>query len=248
MDRLLYIAMSGAKENMHGISVRANNLANTGTVGFKADFEQARAMQAFGAGLPTRVFSMTERPGQNFDSGALIITERELDMAIQGDGWFAVQDKDGNEAYTRAGNMQLSPTGMLLTASGLPVLGDDGPIQLPVPLAKMEIGQDGTVSARVQGAPANVMEQVGRIKLVKPPYAEIEKGNDGLFRRKDGQLAEVSAEVSLLHGAYEGSNVNAIGEMTSMISLQRQFELQVKMMKQAEQMDQQQNQLLRIIG
>ncbi|OZB39294.1 MAG: flagellar biosynthesis protein FlgF [Alishewanella sp. 34-51-39] len=200
MDRLLYIAMSGAKENMHGISVRANNLANTGTVGFKADFEQARSMQAFGAGLPTRVFSMTERPGQNFDSGALIITERELDMAIQGDGWFAVQDKDGNEAYTRAGNMQLSPTGMLLTASGLPVLGDDGPIQLPVPLAKIEIGQDGTVSARVQGAPANVLD------------------------------------------------VNAIGEMTSMISLQRQFELQVKMMKQAEQMDQQQNQLLRIIG
>ena len=248
MDHLLYIAMSGAKENMNGIAVRANNLANTGTVGFKADFEQARAMQAFGEGLPTRVFSLTERPGQNFDSGALIITERELDMAIQGDGWFAVQDKDGNEAYTRAGNMQLSPTGMLLTASGLPVLGDDGPIQLPVPLAKMEIGQDGTVSARVQGAPANVLEEVGRIKLVKPPYAEIEKGSDGLFRRKDGQIAEAAVDVSLLKGAIESSNVNAVGEMTYMISLQRQFELQVKMMKSAEDMDSQQNQLLRIVG
>lgn len=248
MDRLLYIAMTGAKENMNGISVRANNLANTGTVGFKADFEQARAMQAFGEGLPTRVFSLTESPGQNFDSGAVIITERDLDVAIQGDGWLAVQDKDGNEAYTRAGNLQLSATGMLLTANGQPVMGDGGPIQLPVPLAKMDIGLDGTVSARAQGAPANVLEEVGRIKLVKPEYADIVKGQDGLFRRKDGQDAVASAEVSLLSGAYEGSNVNAIGEMTTMISLQRQFELQVKMMKQAEQMDQQQNQLLRIMG
>ena len=248
MDRLLYIAMSGAKENMNGISLRANNLANTGTVGFKADFEQARSMQAFGAGLPTRVFSMTESPGQNFDSGAMIITERELDIAIQGDGWFAVQDKEGNEAYTRAGNLQLTPAGMLVTASGLPVMGDDGPIQLPVPLAKMEIGIDGTVSARAQGAPADVLVQVGRIKLVKPELVDVVKGNDGLFRRKDGEVAEASADVALLHGAYEGSNVNAIGEMTSMISLQRQFELQVKMMKQAEKMDQQQNQLLRIMG
>lgn len=248
MDRLLYIAMSGAKENMNGISVRANNLANTGTVGFKADFEQARAMQAFGEGLPTRVFSLTESPGQNFDSGAVIMTERDLDVAIQGDGWFAVQDKDGNEAYTRAGNLQLSATGMLLTANGQPVIGDGGPIQLPVPLAKMDIGLDGTVSARAQGAPANVLEEVGRIKLVKPEYADLVKGHDGLFRRRDGQMAEASIDVSLLNGAYEGSNVNAIGEMTTMISLQRQFELQVKMMKQAEQMDQQQNQLLRIMG
>ncbi|WP_333608547.1 flagellar basal body rod protein FlgF [Arsukibacterium sp.] len=248
MDRLLYIAMSGAKENMNAISVRANNLANTGTVGFKSDFEQARAMQAFGAGLPTRVFSMTERPGQNFDAGPVIMTERELDIAIQGDGWFAVQAADGTEAYTRAGNLQLSPTGMLETANGLPVIGDDGPILLPIPLAKLEIGMDGTLSALVQGAPANALEEVGRIKLVKPEFAELEKGNDGLFRRKDGELAKASAEVSLLSGAYEGSNVNAVGEMTYMISLQRQFELQVKMMKKAEDMDRQQNMLLRIMG
>ncbi len=178
----------------------------------------------------------------------MIITERELDIAIQGEGWFAVQDKNGNEAYTRAGNLQLTPDGMLRTANGHPVLGEDGPILLPLPLAKMEIGQDGTVSARVQGAPANALEIVGRIKLVDTEYRAVEKGNDGLFRRKDGELAQESAAVTLLHGAYEGSNVNAVSEMTTMISLQRQFELQVKMMKKAEQMDQQQNQLMRIIG
>lgn len=248
MDHLLYIAMSGAKENMNGLSVRANNLANTGTVGFKADFEQARAMQAFGAGLPTRVFSLTEQPGQNFDAGSIVMTERELDVAVQGDGWLSVQAPDGSEAYTRAGSLQLSATGMLETTNGLPVLGDNGPIQLPVPLAKVEIAADGTISALPQGAPANAMMVAGRIKLVNPAYQDIHKGNDGLFRRRDGQLAEASADVSLQSGAIETSNVNAVGEMTYMISLQRQFELQVKMMKNAEDMDRQQNQLLRVTG
>lgn len=248
MDHLLYIAMSGAKENMNGLSVRANNLANTGTVGFKADFEQARAMQAFGAGLPTRVFSMTEQPGQNFDAGSIVMTERELDVAVQGDGWLSVQAPDGSEAYTRAGSLQLSATGMLETTNGLPVIGDNGPIQLPVPLAKIEIAADGTISALPQGAPANAMIVAGRIKLVNPAYQDIHKGNDGLFRRRDGQLAEANAAVSLQSGAIETSNVNAVGEMTYMISLQRQFELQVKMMKNAEDMDRQQNQLLRVTG
>ena len=248
MDHLLYIAMSGAKENMNSIAVRSNNLANTSTVGFKADFEQARSMQAFGDGLPTRVFSLTERPGQNFDGGAIIMTERELDVAVQGDGWIAVQSRDGSEAYTRGGNLQINAQGMLETSSGLPVIGDGGPIQLPVPLAKVEIGIDGTISVLPQGAPANAVVDAGRIKLVKPLNTELEKGTDGLFRRKDGQLAEANVEVTLLNGAIEGSNVNAVGEMTYLISLQRQFELQVKMMKSAEDMDTQQNQLLRMIG
>jgi flagellar basal-body rod protein FlgF len=247
MDHLLYIAMSGAKENMNGISIKANNLANSTTTGFKADLEQARAMQAFGEGLPSRVFSLTERPGQNFDDGAFIITERELDVAVQGKGWLSVQDAEGNEAYTRAGNLQLSPTGVLQTASGLDVIGEQGPIQLPLPLAKMEIGVDGTISIRPQGAPANVMQEVARLKLVKPEFQDIEKGTDGLFRRKDGEIAEADATVKVLSGAVEGSNVNAVGEMTQMISLQRQFEVQVKMMKTAEEIDRQHNQIMRVI-
>jgi len=247
MDHLLYIAMSGAKENMNALGVRANNLANANTTGFKADLEQARSMQAFGDGLPSRVFAMTEMPSQNFDAGELKITENDLDIAIQGDGWFAVQDADGNEAYTRAGNLKISADGMLQTASGLPVMGEGGPIQLPVPLAKIDIAADGSIQARAQGAPANAMVEVGRIKLVKPENQNVVKGNDGLFRQKDGEVAEADATVSLLSGALEGSNVNAVGEMTYLISLQRQYELQVKMMKTAEDMDRQHNQVLRII-
>ncbi len=247
MDKLLYVAMTGAKENMNAISVRANNLANANTVGFKADLEQARAMQAFGDGLPTRVFSMTEMPSQNFDSGELKITQNELDVAINGDGWLTIEDKDGNEAYTRAGNLKINELGILQTASGQNVLGEGGPIELPVPLRKVEIAEDGTVFVVPRGAPANALAEVGRIKLVNPERQDMFKGNDGLFRRKDKQNAELDPTVKLISGAVEGSNVNAVAEMTYMINLQRQYELQVKMMKTAEDMDRQQNQLLRII-
>lgn len=247
MDKLLYVAMTGAKENMNAISVRANNLANANTVGFKADLEQARAMQAFGDGLPTRVFSMTEMPSQNFDSGELKITQNELDVAINGDGWLTIEDRDGNEAYTRAGNLKINELGILQTASGQNVLGEGGPIELPVPLRKVEIAEDGTVFVVPRGAPANALAEVGRIKLVNPERQDMFKGNDGLFRRKDKQNAELDPTVKLISGAVEGSNVNAVAEMTYMINLQRQYELQVKMMKTAEDMDRQQNQLLRII-
>jgi flagellar basal-body rod protein FlgF len=247
MDNMLYIAMSGAKQNMNSIAVRANNLANVKTTGFKADFEQARAMQAFGEGLPTRVFSMTERPGQNLDSGAIITTDRDLDVAIEGDGWIAVQAPDGSEAYTRQGNLRITDTGTLETANGMMVMGEGGPIVLPVPLEKLEIGKDGTISVLPQGAPGNAVEDVDRIKLVKPELRSMYKADDGLFRRHDGQENDADGRVSIISGALETSNVNAVGEMTHMISLQRQFELQVKMMKTAETNDQQHNQIMRVV-
>ncbi|GGB45006.1 flagellar basal-body rod protein FlgF [Oceanisphaera marina] len=247
MDHLLYIAMSGAKENMHSVAVRSNNLANANTTGFKADMEQARAMQAFGEGLPTRVFAMTERPGQNFSSGPIQTTGRDLDVAVAGDGWLAVESKDGSEAYTRFGSLQVSPEGLLQTSNGLNVLDDGGgPIFLPLPLEKMEINKDGTIFARLEGEPANGGEELQRIKTVLPNNGDLEKGQDGLFRRKDGQVEAPSAQVQLLAGALEGSNVNPVAEMTHLIDLQRRFETQLKMMSHAEENDKAHAQLLRI--
>lgn len=247
MDKMLYIAMSGAKENMNALAVRANNLANANTVGFKSELAQARAMQAFGDGLPTRVFAMTEIPSQNFDAGELKITGNDLDVAINGNGWIAVQDAKGQEAYTRAGNLKLTVEGFLETASGDRVLSEGGPIEVPQPLSKIAINQDGSIQVQAKGAPSTALQEVARIKLVNPDHRDLQKGNDGLFRLKTGVPAEADPLVQLIPGAVEGSNVNAVGEMTYMISLQRQYELQVKMMKTAEEADRQQNQLLRII-
>ncbi|HFG1718890.1 flagellar basal body rod protein FlgF [Vibrio cholerae] len=247
MDRALFLAMSGAKQNMQAMQLRANNLANVSTTGFRADLAQARSMQAYGEGLPSRVFSMTERPGHNFAQGSVITTGRDLDITIQGDGWISVLDKTGKEGLTRNGNLRIDETGLLLNGNGHPVLGETGaPITLPVPLNKVEIGGDGTISVRPQGAPADAMEVVDRIKLVRLNDQSLFKDVNGLFRATDPNTQfEADASVKILTGALEGSNVNAIGEITSLIDLQRQFEMQVKMMSTAEEMDKASDSLLR---
>lgn len=247
MDRALFLAMSGAKQNMQGMQLRANNLANVSTTGFRADLEQARSMQAYGDGHPSRVFSMTERPGHKFDQGSVITTGRELDITIQGDGWISVLDRTGSEGLTRSGNLNIDQTGLLTNSSGHLVLGEQGaPITLPIPISKVEIGTDGTISVRPQGAPADAMVIVDRIKLVKPDNRSLFKDINGLFRSKEPEVEyQPDATVKILTGALEGSNVNAVGEMTNMIDLQRQFEMQVKMMSTAEEMDRASDSLLR---
>ncbi|MGB2426696.1 MAG: flagellar basal-body rod protein FlgF [Alteromonas sp.] len=247
MDNFLYIAASGAKQDLLGTAVRANNLANAQTVGFKAQLEQARAMPSYGDGLPSRVFSMTESPSNIYDDGAMIQTERPLDLAIQGNGWFAVQDSNGNEAYTRAGNMRLSAEGVLEDTHGNVVIGDAGPISLPIPLDNIDIAGDGTISLRPLGAPVTVLEEVGRLKLVNPDYQQMQRSTDGLFRLKDGSVADQDDNVVIRSGMLEGSNVNAIEEMVSMITLQRHYEMQVKLMKKADELSMRGNMLMRII-
>lgn len=247
MDKLLYIAASGAKQDLQAAAIRANNLANAQTTGFKALLENARAMPAYGEGMPSRVFSMTESPTNNYAGGAMIKTDRQLDVAIQGEGWFSVLDPQGNEAYTRAGSLQLGPNGGLEDAHGNKVVGDAGAIFLPIPLSNINIANDGTISVRPQGAPESVSEEVGRLKLVNPNVRDIQRGEDGLFRLKTGEAAEEDINVAVRTGMIEGSNVNGIDEMVSMISLQRHYEMQVKLMKKADRMDMRGNQLLRII-
>lgn len=247
MDNMLYIAMSGAKEDLNAVALRANNLANVNTTGFKADLAQARAMQAYGEGHPSRVFSLTERPGQNFAAGGLRTTGRDLDVAVVGQGWLHVLDDNGEEAMTRNGNLEITEGGMLQTSSGQPVMGEAGPIFIPLPITNITIGKDGTISVQPQGAPSQVREEIDRISVVNPPNGNIEKGTDGLFRMKGGEelpLPDFNARLEV--GALEGSNVNAIEEMTQMIALHRNYEMSVKMMKAAEENDQRAEQLLRI--
>ena len=248
MDNLLYIAMSGAKENMNGIAVRGSNLANVNTTGFKSDLEQARSMQAFGPGLPTRVFSLTETVSQNFEAGPLQTTGNNLDLAIDGQGWIAVQSPSGEEMYTRNGKLTIDVTGELKDMKGNSVLGINGtPIIFPLPLEKIEISRDGMIEIRPEGAPPNAMEELGMIKTVNPDVKNLTRGEDGFFRKMDGQPEAAAIGVEVVQGALEGSNVNAASEMTHMMTLQRQFEMQIKMMKTAEDIDRASDSLLRII-
>ncbi|QPK61905.1 flagellar basal-body rod protein FlgF [Methylomonas sp. LL1] len=233
MDRSLYIAMNGAKQTLLAQSANANNMANTQTVGFKSDLEQFRAMPAFGPGYPSRVYAMTERPGSDLSSGGIQTTGRDLDIAINGEGWLAVQAQDGSEAYTRAGELRITPQRLLENGAGRKLVGETGlPITIP-PAQKIEIGRDGTISIIPEGSNATTMVLIDRIKLANPGNGNLEKREDGLMHRKQtgGPPVQADANINLMQGALEGSNVNAMSAMVEMIELARSFELQTKVMK-----------------
>lgn len=234
MDKMLYVAMSGAKETLIAQANANNNLANANTTGFLSDLNQFRSMPVFGDGHPTRVYAMDERPQTNFDRGSVQHTGRDLDVAVKDGGWLAVQAPDGNEAYTRRGDLRVDENGLLVTGNDLPVLGNGGPIAIP-PYEKIDIGVDGTVSIRPLGAGAEQLAVIDRIKLVAPQYEQMKKGDDGLFRLADDSVAEADPAQRLTSGALVASNVNVVNEMVDMIELSRRFELQVKMMKTAEE-------------
>ncbi len=235
MDRSLYIAMSGAKQSLLEQNSNANNLANMQTTGFKSDLEWFRSRPVFGAGFPTRVYAMIEKPGTDFSPGAMQTTGRDLDVAINGEGWIAVQGEDGKEAYTRGGDLRITPEGLLRTGTGLQIMGQNGPITIP-PSERLVIGSDGTVSIVPMGAGnATTLMVLDRIKLVKPEMTAMEKQGDGLLHPKNGLPLAASADVSLAQGILESSNVNAFAAMTEMIELARNFELQTKVMKNVDE-------------
>lgn len=242
---MLYVAMSGAKQNMLAQSVNANNLANISTNGFRADYSAARSMPLFdGPGQPTRVYSMTEKPGIDFKPGSMNTTGRDLDVAIVGDGFVAVQTPDGKEAYTRAGDLTTDNTGLLKTGAGYSVIGDGGPITIPE-AAKVDVGKDGSISITTTGG-ATGSTVVGKIKLVNPNIKDLQRNEYGLFVLKNGDDADADNSVSLVSGTLESSNVNAASALVSMIELARQFEMQIKMLKTAEKNDEQSAQMMRI--
>lgn len=237
MDRSLYIAMSGAKQTLQAQNSNANNLANMQTTGFKSDLDWFRSRPVTGAGYPTRVYAMIEKPAADFMPGAMQTTGRDLDVAINGEGWIAVQggDYDSKEAYTRAGDLRITPEGLLKNGAGLQVLGQNGPITIP-PAEKVTIGSDGTISIIPMGSGnATTTVQVDRIKLVKPDIKDIEKQGDGLVHTKNGQPLPADADVSLNSGVLEGSNVKGFEAMTEMIELAKNFELQTKVMKSVDE-------------
>ena len=234
MDRMLYVAMSGAKETLKAQTANNHNLANASTNGFRADMAAFQTQTVSGAGYGTRAYATNSILGFDDSSGAMQSTGRDLDVAVQGSGYIAVQGRNGREGYTRAGDLRVDPSGQLLTATGLQVMGDGGPISVP-PNTSLLIGVDGTLSVVPQGQGPETRAVVGRIKLVDPPVGTLEHSSDGLFRLKDGTDAPSSATVHLGSGMLESSNVNVADAMVNMIELSRRFDLQVKAMHTAEE-------------
>lgn len=233
MDRVIYIAMTGAREVTRQQAAVTHNLSNASTHGFKQELSVFRALPVVGEGAKTRAFVAETTPRTDFSQGAIQLTGRAMDVAVQGGGWIAVQDASGQEAYTRMGHFQVSPNGILQTTNGLNVVSDAGPLSLP-PDQDALIAKDGTVSTVPIGKNLAGVAVAGRIKLVKPVDTDLVRGDDGLFRLASGQPAEADANVKLVSGALETSNVNPAEALVNMVSLARQFEMQMKVISNAE--------------
>lgn len=243
MDRMIYVAMTGAKHLLEQQAVTAHNLANASTPGFRADTNAFRAVHVMGEGLPTRSFVINSTPGVDFRPGPVMRTGRDLDVAVQGGGWIAVQMPDGGEAYTRNGNFHIGAGGLLQVRDGVSVMGDGGPIAIP-PDISVEIARDGTVSAVPAALKKTAISSIGRIKLVKPDESALVKGSDGFFRLRNGGAAEADASVGLAVGSLEGSNVNLAEAMVAMIANARQYDLQMKLLQNADANERQAAQVL----
>ncbi len=240
MDRLGYTAMTAASRTMTALDVRANNLANVNTPGFRSDLEQSASVAVQGYGYDSRHLAHSQGKGVSLAPGALMATGRDMDFAIKGPGLIAVQGPEG-EAYTRHGSLQVDAD-MQLTLNGRAVLGEGGPIVLPQ-FDSIRIAGDGRISVLPRGEP--LMVEIDQIKLVDVPAGQLSKDSAGLLVTRNGVPAATDDNVQLVSGFLEASNVSAIDQLVGTMSLSRLFETQVKMMKAAEDLSTSGNSLMR---
>lgn len=236
MDRLIYTAMTGAKHTLEQQAAVANNLANATSTGFRSEMHRLRAVEVQTDALRTRSFTVDASVATDYTAGPIQFTGRSYDAAVEGKGWFTIGMPDGSEAYTRNGNFEVSPNGVLQTRAGQPVIGENGgPITIP-PDSVVTIGRDGSISVIEAGA-NTVVNIVDRLKMVNPPEETLERGDDGLFRTTDGLPVPLDETVQVAGGYLEGSNVKVVDQLVAMISLARQFEMQTRMLQTAETND-----------
>ncbi|MBT8099562.1 MAG: flagellar basal-body rod protein FlgF [Gammaproteobacteria bacterium] len=245
MDEMIYIAMTGAKQTEYAQTINSNNLANLSTTGFRADLHAFSSAAIDGPGVESRINAVADTYGTDFSQGAVSNTGRKLDVAVQGEGFIAVQAPDGSEAYTRAGDLRIEAGGLLTTGAGHLVIGDGGPVAIP-PHSSLLVGGDGTISIQPLGQGPETLSIVDRIKLVNPDLATLSKGSDGLLYLADGEVAAADANVSIMAGALEGSNVNIAKTLVNMIELARQYEMQINVIKNSEENADTSAQLMRL--
>ena len=247
MDRMIYVAMTGARESMRAQSTVAHNIANASTTGFREVRRAVDSESIPGPGFDSRVNPVSRPDGWNPTSGVMMQTGRDLDVAVQGEGWIAVQAADGTEGYTRAGNMRINAAGLLETATGQLVKGSGGPISIP-PFNELYVGNDGQISIVPQGQTPEALAIVDRIKLVNPEASDMVQASNGLFHMKDGSDAIADASVTIASGQLESSNVNAAAALVEMIELSRSYEMQVRLMHTADENDAAASRLIRSGG
>jgi flagellar basal-body rod protein FlgF len=236
MDKLIYTAASGLKSHMAAQAAIANNMANASTIGFRAEKVNFNSLLLKGAGFDSRQPTSEDIPDFDRSAGAVTTTGRNLDVAIPGEQWMAVQANDGSEGYTRRGDLNISATGVLETGDGFPVMGSGGPITVP-PATSVSIAQDGTISIIPVGGDAKNPQIIDRIKFASTQGSQTVKGLDNLIHVQGGGILPTDENAKCISGALEQSNVNMTQSLVDMIENQRSYEVQANLMKSAKDMD-----------
>ena len=246
MDRLVYTAASGLKAHMASQAAIANNIANVNTTGFRADRVVFDRLSVTGPGFEARVPASEQVIDADRKSGAMMQTGRDLDVAVTGDAWIAVQAPDGTEAYTRRGDLSVNASGTLQTGDGHPVMGaSGGPVTLP-PYQKVSIGGDGSISIVPQGSTDGAAQVIDTIKLVSTKGTQTAKGLDNLLYVKGGGTLPQDMDAQVTSGALEGSNVDMTQALVDMIENQRAYEVQANLLKEAKTMDESSASIMRM--
>jgi flagellar basal-body rod protein FlgG len=253
MFRSLHIAATGMAAQETNLDAISNNIANGSTAGYKkqrADFQDLLYQTIRAAGTQTSATATTPSGLQvgngvrvvgmsrSFAQGSTLVTNNPLDVAIEGNGFFVVQQADGTPAYTRAGNFQTNAQGQIVTAEGYPI---DPAITIPPDATSVTIGADGTVSvtAGTQTAPTQV-GQITTATFVNP--AGLTSLGHNLYKESAASgnpqvgVAGTESRGSLLQGSIETSNVDVVEEMVGLINAQRGYEINSKVISAADEM------------
>ena len=233
MDNTTYIALSRQQALWNQLSVVANNLANVNTTGFKGTdvlFTQyiEKVKQDDRTFEDNVAFTHDFVLVRNLAQGAFNFTGNTFDLAIQGEGYFALQDQNGGVRYTRAGNLTVNGDGQLVTQDGRPVLGtNDAPITIPRDTGEILVQGDGSIINQ------RTAEAVGQIKVVRFDNERLLKQVDGTsFVTAPGQQEIALTNPKIAQGVLEDSNVNGISEMTRLIALNRTYADVTRMVEQ----------------
>lgn len=249
MDRAIFVLMNGIQQRHHALRSSTNNLANVNTIGYKSEEHSLKHRATGSSNFETRHHSYGGGKYSNFMQGPLILTDRDLDIALTEPaskkvGMIAVQSGSGQEGYTRNGSLNINKDGILVTSKGEMVLAAEGGVLSVADASKISIGSDGTVKGQRSGEGTPTSITFGKIKLVEADAKDYEKGEDALYHVKEGATATPAENVKLVVGSIEGSNVNAMHELTKLIDISRNYEMQMKLMKTIEDYDSNANRLL----
>lgn len=245
MDRLVYTALSGMRASARHQQALANNLANAQTTGFRKEVFDTRPITLRGEQLTVRAMQQGEVRSADLTPGDLHETGRALDAAAQGNALFVVQAPDGSESYTRRGDFVVDGSGLLTTGDGHPVIGEGGPITLPLD-GKIVLDVSGGLSVIDPAQPGQEPVQLAKLKLVNWTGSAVAKGVDGLFRAADGGILPEDLDAQIKPGFLEKSNVQSTEVLVDMIDSQRLFAARTKLLTTARDIDEAGSQLLRL--